>query len=188
MFQGMFTMACTCEVPELRDEKVVERNLATMSDTPDLHRPKLPKATVSSQILTSSQISIPLKSHWKVAMKVRRTKQHMSLLRLKRPTKSQLHIRNLPKCTKNLPKLDTNSLLKCTKSLNQLMKNQPQLQRMRLLLILISIGMHARMDTVMLWMRTKITFRRFWCQRLLLSNLYFQSTPLRSTSRLFRDQ
>ena len=83
-------------------------------------------------------------------MKVRRTKQHMSLLRLKRPTKSQLHIRNLPKCTKNLPKLDTNSLLKCTKSLNQLMKNQPQLQRMRLLLILISIGMHARMDTVML--------------------------------------
>ena len=59
----MFTMDCTCEVPELRDEKVVERNLATMSDTPDLHRPKLPKATVSSQILTSSQISIPLKSH-----------------------------------------------------------------------------------------------------------------------------
>ena len=184
----MFTMDCTCEVPELRDEKVVERNLATTSDTPDLHRPKLPKATVSSQILTSSQISIPLKSHWKVAMKVMCTKQHMSLLRLKPPTKSQLHIRNLPKFTKN-PKLSMNSLLKCTKNLNQPMKNQQsQLQRMRLLLILISIGMHARMDTVMLWMRTKITFRRFWCQRLLLSNLYFQSTPLRSTSRLFRDQ
>ena len=156
MFQAMFTMDCTCEVPELRDEKVVERNLATTSDTPDLHRPKLPKATVSSQILTSSRISIPLKSHWKVAMKVMCTKQHMSLLRLKPPTKSQLHIRNLPKFTKN-PKLSMNSLLKCTKSLNQPMKNQQsQLQRMRLLLILISIGMHACMDTFTLWKPSKI--------------------------------
>ena len=63
LFQGMCTMACICEVLVLHVEKVAERNLATTFAIRDLHRPKQPMATVSSQISTLNRISIPSRNH-----------------------------------------------------------------------------------------------------------------------------